>query len=435
MMRLKRKLNRRNFLKGAGAAGAATAVAGAAGLGFPRIAAGAAKKVVVVGGGSAGAIAAKYIKHMDKAIDVTLIEANDHYYTCFMSNEVIGGERKLDTLRFGYDGLAGHGVNVVKATATGVDHKKKTVTTGAGDKLAYDRLVLAPGIDVRWNKIEGYDEAAAEKMPHAWKAGAQTALLQKQLAAMPDGGTVIIAPPANPFRCPPGPYERACQVAHYLKKHKPKSKVLVIDAKNKFSKQKLFQQGWEKRYPGMIEWLPAKDNGGGVIAINTAKMTVSTEVEDYKGDVINVIPPQQAGHVAHVSGCADDSGWCPVHLDTFESTRHPGVHVIGDASIATGLPKSGYAANSEAKVCAAAVVAALNDEDMGAPSYVNTCYSLVAPDYGISVAAVYRLAADNSSVKKVAGGLTPMDASAEALRREVYYAHSWFENIVVDTFG
>ena len=431
MMRLNHKLNRRNFIKGVGAA---TATAGVAGLGFPSIAVGAAGKVVVVGGGPAGAITAKYVKQMDKAIDVTLIEANDHYYTCFMSNEVIGGERKLETLRFGYDGLAGHGVNVVKATATGVDHKKKTVATDAGD-VAYDRLVLAPGIDVRWNEIEGYDEAAAETMPHAWKAGPQTALLQKQLAAMPDGGTVIIAPPGNPFRCPPGPYERACQVAHYLKKHKPKSKVLVIDAKNKFSKQKLFEQGWERRYKGMIEWIPAKDNGGGVVAVNAAKMMVSTEVEDYKGDVINVIPPQKAGHVAHASGCADDSGWCPVRLDTFESTRHPGVYVIGDASIATGLPKSGYAANSEAKVCAAAVVAALNDGDMGAPSYVNTCYSLVAPDYGISVAAVYRLAADVSSVKKVSGGLTPMDASDDALQREVYYAHSWFENIVVDTFG
>ena len=426
------QLNRRSFIKSISATAAATSIAG---FGFPHVALGAARKVVVVGGGTAGAIAAKYIKQMDSAIDVTLIEANDHYYTCFMSNEVIGGERALKTLRFGYDGLAGHGVNVVQGMANEVDHKKKTVTTDSGDKFAYDRLVMAPGIDVRWNEIEGYDEAAAEKLPHAWKAGPQTALLYRQLEAMSDGGTVIIAPPANPFRCPPGPYERACQVAHYLKKHKPKSKVLVIDAKNKFSKQKLFEQGWKDRYDGMIEWLPAKDNGGGVVAVDPARMSVSTEVEDYKGDVINVIPPQKAGHVAHVSGCADDSGWCPVHLDTFESTRHPGVYVIGDASIATGMPKSGYAANSQAKVCAAAVVAALNDDEMGTPSYVNTCYSIVAPDYGISVAAVYRLAADKSSIKRVAGGLTPIDASDDARRREVFYAHSWFENIVVDTFS
>lgn len=427
------QFNRRNFIKGAGAA---TATAGAAaGLGFPLIASGAASKVVVVGGGPAGAIAAKYVKKANKAIDVTLIEADEHYHTCFMSNEVLGGEREFSDLRFGYKGLAKHGVNVVKARATGVDHKKKMVTTDAGRKYKFDRLVLAPGIDIRWNKIENYDEAASKRMPHAWKAGAQTTLLQKQIEAMADGGTVIIAPPANPFRCPPGPYERACQIAHYLKKHKPKSKVLVIDAKDKFSKQGLFVQGWKDRYDGMIEWIAGSETGGGVVSVHASKMSVSSELDDFAGDVINVIPPQKAGHIAQVSGCADDSGWCPVHLDTFESTIHPGVHIIGDASIATGLPKSGYAANSEAKVCAAAVVAALGGKSMGAPSYVNTCYSIVAPDYGISVAAVYRLAEDKSKINRVAGGLTPMDASDEMRRREVLYAHSWFENIVADTFA
>ncbi len=427
------QFNRRNFIK---SAGAATAVTGAAaGLGFPLIASGAASKVVVVGGGAAGAIAARYVKKMNKAIDVTLIEANEHYHTCFMSNEVLGGERQFKTLRFGYKGLARHGVNVVKAKATGVDHKKKMVTTDAGRKYKFDRLVLAPGIDFLWNKIENYDEAASQRMPHAWKAGPQTTLLKKQIESMSDGGTVIIAPPANPFRCPPGPYERACQIAHYLKKHKPKSKVLVIDAKDKFSKKGLFTQGWKDRYDGMIEWMAGSETGGGVVAVHSSKNTVSTELDDFPAEVINVIPPQKAGHIAQVSGCADDSGWCPVHLDTFESTRHPGVHVIGDASIATGMPKSGYAANSQAKVCAAAVVASLGGKSMGTPSYVNTCYSIVAPDYGISVAAVYRLAADKSKISKVAGGLTPMDASDEARRREVLYAHSWFENIVVDTFG
>jgi len=427
------QFNRRNFIKGAGAA---TAVTGAAaGLGFPLIASGAASKVVVVGGGPAGAIAAKYVKKANKAIDVTLIEADEHYHTCFMSNEVLGGEREFNDLRFNYKGLAKHGINVVKARATGVDHKKKMVTTDAGRKYKFDRLVLAPGIDFVWNKIENYDEAASERMPHAWKAGAQTTLLKKQVEAMADGGTVIIAPPANPFRCPPGPYERACQFAHYLKKHKPKSKVLVIDAKDKFSKQGLFVQGWKNRYDGMIEWIPGSETGGGVVSVHKSKMSVSSELDDFDADVINVIPPQKAGHIAQVSGCADDSGWCPVHLDTFESTIHPGVHIIGDASIATGLPKSGYAANSEAKVCAAAVVAALGGKSMGAPSYVNTCYSIVAPDYGISVAAVYRLAEDKSKINRVAGGLTPMDASGEMLRREVLYAHSWFENIVADTFA
>lgn len=425
------KLSRRTFVKASGS----TAVVGAvAGIGFPKISLGATKKVVVIGGGAGGTIAAKYIKMMDQTIDVTLIERDKNYYTCFMSNEVIGGDRNVETLRFSYGGLGKHGVNVVHEEAMKVDHDKKIVTTSGG-KYPFDRLVLSPGIDFKWNAVRGYDEAATEKMPHAYTAGEQTTLLRKQLEDMKDGGTVIIAPPANPFRCPPGPYERACQVAYYLKNNKPKSKVLVIDAKDKFSKQGLFTKAWKDLYGSMIEWIPGSDTGGGIVAVNPAKMTVSTEIEDFQGDVINVIPPQSAGQISHVSGCADDSGWCPVHLGTFESTKHSGTYVVGDASIATGLPKSGYAANSEAKVCAAAVVASLQEKPPVVPSYVNTCYSIAGQDYGISVAAVYRLAADKSKVEKVAGGLTPMDASPEALKREVQYAYSWFTNVTADMFS
>ena len=299
----------------------------------------------------------------------------------------------------------------------------------------YDRLVVSPGIDFKWGAVEGYDQAASEVMPHAWKAGSQTKILRKQLEEMDDGGVVIIAPPANPFRCPPGPYERTCQIAHYLKHHKPKSKILVIDAKDKFSKQGLFTQGWKARYDGMIDWLPAADTGGGVVSVNPGKMTVSTDFDEYNAAVVNLIPAQKAGKIAHTAGLTDESGWCPVDLGTFESKIHKGIYVIGDASIATGMPKSGYAANSQAKVCAAAVVAALDGHDMADPSYVNTCYSLVAPDYGISVAAVYRLAADRSKIEKVAGGLTPSDASPGALEREVHYAYSWYDNMVADMFG
>ena len=421
-------LNRRNFIK---AAGGATAIAS---FGFPQLVLGAAKKVVVIGGGAGGTIVAKYIKMMDQAIDVTLIERDEQYYTCFMSNEILGGERQLDSLRFSYKGLADYGVNVVYEEAIGIDYEKKIVKTNGG-KYAFDKLVLSPGIDFKWGAIAGYDEAAAQKMPHAYKAGDQTTLLVKQLEDMKDGGTVIIAPPANPFRCPPGPYERACQIAHYLKHNKPKSKVMVIDAKDKFSKQGLFQQAWKELYSGMIEWIPAADTGGGVVSVNTAKMTVSSEIDDFKGDVINIIPPQHAGHIAHVAGCTDDSGWCPVHLDTFESRKHPGVYIVGDASIATGLPKSGYAANSEAKVCAAAVVAALNEMPPVVPSYVNTCYSIVGPNYGISVAAVYRLAEDKSTIQKVSGGLTAMDASDYIRAREAQYAYSWFQNVTADMFA
>ncbi len=425
-----KKLNRRDFIK----LGGGSLVAGTTTFAIPNIALGAKKKVVVIGGGAGGAVAAKYINRAG-SIDVTLIETNKKHYTCFMSNEVIGGDRKLETIRHTYEGLKKHGINVVHSKATGVDVENKTVTTASGDTFDYDKLVMSPGIDFKWGEIEGYDKAASEIMPHAWKAGAQTTLLRKQLESMDDGGLVIIAPPANPFRCPPGPYERTCQIAHYLKHNKPKSKILVLDAKDKFSKQGLFTQGWKARYDGMVEWVPAADTGGGIKSVNPGNMSVSDDFDEHKAAVINLIPPQEAGSIARTAGLTDESGWCPVDLGTFESKMHKDVYVIGDASIATGMPKSGYAANSQAKVCAAAVVAALNDQDMADPSYVNTCYSLIAPDYGISVAAVYRLAEDRSKIEKVAGGLTPSDASPDALEREVQYAYSWYDNIVADMFA
>ena len=425
-----KSINRRDFIK----LGSGSLVAGSAGLAIPQLAIGATKKVVVIGGGAGGTIAAKYIRQSDSSIDVTLIETNKEHYTCFMSNEVIGGDRKITTIKHPYDGLKKYGINIVHSMATAIDADKKTVMTASGDSFSFDRLIVSPGVSLKYNTIEGYDEAASEVMPHAWKAGHQTALLRKQLEAMDDGGLVVIAPPGNPYRCPPGPYERACQVAHYLKHNKPKSKVLIIDAKDKFSKQGLFTQGWKARYDGMVEWVPAADTGGGITSIDAASMTVSTDFDDYQADVVNIIPPQKAGAIAEIAGLTDDSGWCPVDLGTFESTIHPGMYVIGDASMATGMPKSGYAANSQAKVCAAAVVASLNEIEMADPSYVNTCYSLVAPDYGISVAAVYRLADDRSKIAKIAGGLTPGDASPDALQREVLYAYSWYDNIVADMF-
>ncbi len=423
-------LKRRSFLK----FGSATLVAGATSLTVPNIALGATRKVVVIGGGAGGTIAAKYIRKADASIEVTLIESHKTYNTCFMSNEVIGGGRKIESLNHSYDGLKKRGINVVHSKATAIDIDNNNVLTSDGTKFDYDRLVVSPGISLKTEEIEGYDDDAALVMPHAWKAGAQTSLLRRQLEEMDDGGLVVVAPPPNPFRCPPGPYERVCQIAHYLKHHKPKSKILVLDAKDKFSKQGLFMQGWKARYDGMIEWVPGTDTGGGVTSVDAKNMVVSTEFDDFKADVANLIPPQQAGKIAQLSGLSDKSGWCPVNLGTFESKIHKGIHVIGDASIATGMPKSGYAANSHAKVCAAAIVASLNETEMAEPSYVNTCYSLVAPDYGISIAAVYRLAKDQSKIASVSGGVTPSDASAETLKRVVQYAYSWYDNIVADMF-
>jgi sulfide dehydrogenase [flavocytochrome c] flavoprotein subunit len=427
-------MNRRDFVKTTGV------IAAVGAIGLPNIVLGQGKKVVVVGGGTGGATAAKYIKMADPAIDVTLIEPNKEYYTCYLSNEVLSGERTLDSLRQGYDGLKAHGINVVHEKATGIDGEKKVVKTESGE-YPFDRCVVSPGVSMLYDKIEGYSKEVSRKLPHAWKAGEQTRILRSQLEAMEDGGVVIISTPPNPFRCPPGPYERASQIAMYLKNNKPKSKVLILDSNQKFSKQGLFTQGWEKLYGfgtenSLIEWQPGPDSA--VVSVNPENMSVETSFGDsVKGAVINIIPAQAAGQIAIDAGLTDDSGWCPVNKKSFESTLHAGIHVIGDSSIATAMPKSGYSANSQGKVAAAAVVSLLNGEDVGTPSYVNTCYSIIGKDYGISVAGVYRLSEDGGTISEVegAGGVTPMDAEPFALAREVQYAYSWYNNIVHDIFG
>ena len=439
------KFTRRNFLKVSGGA----AVAASAMSISPFAIGGAGKKVVVVGGGMGGAVAAKYIRMMDSSIEVTLIEANKDYYTCFMSNEVIGGVRDINDIKFGYTGLAKHGVKVVHGMATGIDAAKRVVKTDQGD-FAYDRCIVAPGIDFKYDGIEGYDAKVAEEIPHAWKAGSQTVTLRKQLEAMKDGGVVAMCPPPNPFRCPPGPYERASQIAMYLKKAKPKSKIIILDPKPKFSKMGLFTAGWEKYYGygsdnAMIEWkgTPKGSDDQVLQSVDAKTKTVTTGFDELKADVLNVIPAQKAGKIAFAAGLTNDAGWCPVNGKTFESTIHKNIHVVGDAAIASPLPKSGYAANSEGKVAAAAIVALLNGGKAPTPSYVNTCYSIINEDNGvmdgISVAMVYAWNEETGKIDKVkgSGGLTPgyKDTTEEMRAREVQYAHTWFENITHDTFG
>lgn len=424
------QLSRRDFVKLMGAG----ATLGA--MGFPGIS-GAAKhkaRVVVIGGGYGGCIAAKYIRMMDPGIRVVLLEQNPRFISCPLSNEVIGGERDIASITFGYHRLTRHGVHVMQAEATDIDLEKKAVRDRDGRKFYYDKVIVSPGIGFKWGAIEGYDEAASHVLPHAWKAGEQTLLLRRQLTAMDDGGVVYISAPPNPFRCPPGPYERAAQMAHYLKHHKPRSKVIILDAKDAFSKQKLFMEGWKRHYGDMIEWVAGAE-GGIVEAVDPQTRTITTQVEEFKGDVINVIPPQKAAHIAQALGLADDKGWCPVDQKTFESTVQQDVHVIGDACIAGKMPKSGYAANSQAKVCAAEIVAEINGRAAPEPSYVNTCYSIIAPDYGISVAAVYRL--DDGKIVGVegAGGLSPAEAPERTRAQEALYARSWFKNITSDMFG
>ncbi|MGD8569587.1 MAG: NAD(P)/FAD-dependent oxidoreductase [Gammaproteobacteria bacterium] len=424
-------LSRRQFLKMGGVlASAVWPLASMAISSRPR------SHVVVVGGGFGGATCAKYIKKFAPNIEVTLIERDRRFVTCPFSNLVLAGVRDMASITHGYDNLKRHyGINVVYDEVTAIDAEKRRIRTKAGTTFDYDRAVVSPGIDFLWDEVEGYSADDVTTIPHAWTAGEQTALLKRQLTAMDDGGTVIIVAPPNPFRCPPGPYERASLIAHYLKRHKRRSKVIILDAKDKFSKKPLFTAGWEKLYPGVIEWVPG--TGGGIVSrVDAREMTVYNEVgEAIKGDVINFIPHQRAGTIARQAGLTDSGGWCPVNQKTFASRLLNNIHVIGDSAIAAPLPKSGYAANSEGKMCAAAVVAAINDIDMPDPSYSNTCYSLVAPDYGISVAAVYRLADDKIVKVKGAGGLSPEQADDAFRQAEALYATGWYSSITQDMFS
>ncbi|MCB1875707.1 MAG: FAD-dependent oxidoreductase [Chromatiales bacterium] len=418
-------MNRRSFLQLA-AGSAALSVCG-----FPSlVSAGDKVSIVVIGGGYGGATAARYLLDYLPGASVTLVEKNKDYYSCPFSNEVLGGEKSMDDIKFGYDGLAAKGVKVVIDEVTGVDMDGKKVSTANSGKIPYDYLVVSPGISFRDN-IEGYD---AEVFPHAWKAGPQTVLLRKKLEAMEDGGVVMLAAPPNPFRCPPGPYERAAQIAHYLKHHKPKSKLIIMDSKDKFSKQGLFMEGYKKHYDGIVEWRSAA-NDGKVLAVNADSGELVTEFDEHKPAVANVIPAQKAGVLASSLGLTDDSGWCPVDQRTFESSVHSDVYVIGDACIAGAMPKSGYSANSQGKVCAAAIAAKVKGYEMPNPSYLNTCYSLITPEHGISVAAVYRLQDGTIAGVKGAGGLSPLNASDETRKAEAMYARSWFRNITTDLFG
>ena len=414
---------RRQFLKAAGKAAAL--------LPLPALAQGSSGRVVVIGGGFAGATCARFVKRMDPRVTVTLVEASQTFTACPFSNSVIAGLRDLTAQQFGYDKTAASGVAINFATATAVDTQARMVTLSDGVRLGYDRLVTAPGVDIRWDSLPGYTEAAAERMPHAWKAGPQTLLLRNQLEAMADGGSVIISAPANPFRCPPGPYERASLIAYYLKTKKPKSKLIVLDAKDAFSKQGLFQNAWKELYPN-LEWVPLS-KGGKVNAVDVGAMMLITDFDRYRGDVVNVIPPQKAGRIAEVAGVTNNTGWCPINPETFESTLQPGIHVIGDATIAGAMPKSAFAANAQAKVCAAAVVKLLAGQKPDETRLINTCYSLAAPDYGISIANVYR--PKDGVLVDAGGGVSPANAPASFRAQEAMFANGWFKTITGEVFG
>ena len=429
-------VDRRNFLKQLAASSLFL------GASLPTLAFGAQKRVVIVGGGTGGATVAKYLLRNDASIQIILIEKNASYLTCYMSNEVLGGDRNLESLRFSYDTLKSRGVTVVQDEVIAIEADSQQVRTKTGQIYRYDRCIVSPGIDFRFDTIAGYDAQIADtQIPHAWKAGQQTLDLRAQLESMQNGGTVVITAPPNPYRCPPAPYERASQIAHYLKQHKPSSKVIILDPKTSFAKQAQFEEAWTELYGynsanSMIEWHSGSEDAG-VVSVDSSTKTVTTAFGDqYNADVLNIIPAQKAGSIAFSADLTDDSGWCPINRQTFESERQANIHVIGDACTADALPKSGYAANSEAKVCAAAVAALLNGQQVASPSFSNGCYSVVGTDYAISILAIYRLSDDGQTIDKIpnSGGTSALNASPEKHKLALEYAHSWYKNFTSDVF-
>jgi len=414
--------NRRDFLKLAGAA-AASSLAGCAGSGGKA-------RVVVIGGGFGGATAAKYIRMWDPAIDVVLIERANVFTSCPMSNLVIGGHRTIDQIRHGYEGLRRHGVHIVHDEVTAIDTGKRVVKLERGGDLTYDRLIVSPGVDFMYGEIAGYEAALdARRVVHAWKAGTQTIELRKQLEGMKDGGVYLLSIPLAPYRCPPGPYERACQVASYFKQAKPRSKVLVFDANpDVTSKGPLFKKAWAELYKGIIEYRPQAK----AIAVDAGTMTVKFEFDSVRADVLNVLPPQRAGDIAMKAGLVTaNQRWCGIDWMSTESLAAKNVHVIGDATLSAPLmPKSGHMANSQAKVCAAAVVALLNGQAPNPdPVMNNTCYSYVSGTEVIHVASVHQWDGGKKTLIPVqgAGGVSTARNTLES-----GLAWSWAQNIWAD---
>lgn len=384
--------------------------------------------IVIVGGGFAGLAAARVLRHY---VRVSIIEPNPVYTACPFSNFVISGERSLADQQFTYDDYSHEFINDF---VTSINIDDKTISLKRGRDISYDKLILSPGISFDWSAIDGYDQDTPKIIPHAWKGGTQTQLLKDQIQAMPDGGTVIISVPAPPFRCPPGPYERASLIAHYLKTHKPRSKILILDAQDKFSKQPLFEAGWAERYGNMIERIPGSESGQ-VTQIDAKNMMVSTDFDRFKGDVINIIPAQKAGEIALNSGAADGSGWCPINATTFASTRLADVHVIGDATIAAPMPKSAFSASLQGRICGLQIAMILSGQKPLDTVLSNTCYSYLAPDHAFSVSGVYENTNGTFSSVKGASGTSPLGEFPALRQAEAAQALDWFNTITKEAFG
>jgi len=384
-------------------------------------------RVVVVGGGYGGATAAKFVKLWAPDIDVTLVEPNQHFISCPISNLVLGGNAQMGDITFSYDGLRQRGINVIRDSAVAIDAAKRQVRLAGGDSLSYDRVIVSPGIEFMSEQIPALKNADAQnRILHAWKAGAQTVALRKQLESMRDGGVYVLQIPLAPYRCPPGPYERVCQVASYFRKAKPKSKIIVLDSNPDItSKKGLFLAAWNGMYKGMIEYRPNSE----IADVDVKGMTIKLQFDNVRGDVLNVVPAQRAADIAVKSGLITaNNRWCGVDWLTCESTAVKGVHVLGDSTLSgPGMPKSGSMANQHAKVCAAAVVALIKGQPVNAdPMMMNTCYSFVSGDSAMHVASVHRYDAAQKTIAPVkgAGGVSTAASSAEAT-----YAWGWARNI------
>jgi sulfite dehydrogenase len=419
---------RRQFVKWLAASGGLAALAGCAAPGTaPRA------RVVVVGGGFGGATAARYLKLWAPEIEVTLVEPNAAFTSCPMSNLVLGGHTRIEDLTFGYEGLRKRGVRLVRDTAVAVDPDKRQVRLAGGDTLGYDRLIVSPGIDFDLGKVPGLKSPEAQnRILHAWKAGPQTVALRKQLEAMRDGGVYVLHIPRAPYRCPPGPYERVCQVADYFRRAKPKSKILVLDSNDDIqSKKGLFLQSWNGPYKGLIEYRPNSE----LEDVDAKGMTVRLVFDKVPGDVINVVPPHGAGTIARQAGLANvDNRWCTVDWLTCESTVVKGVHVLGDSTqIAPGMPKSGSMANQHGKIAAAAVIALLRGEPVDPdPVIMNACYSMVDGRNAMHVTSIHKYDPKQKTMVPVKGAGGVSDKASEL---EGAYAWGWARNIWADALG
>ncbi|MGE7958416.1 FAD-dependent oxidoreductase [Pseudomonas sp. NPDC089530] len=395
-------------------------------------------KVVVIGGGFAGATFARTLRHLAPDVKITLIEENPKYHCGPLGAEYLVDKRDEKTLTFDYTKLAAEGINIVYDRATRINAEKKCIET-RHSSYHYDRCVVAAGISFDFEHIKGHSQELANVFPHAWKGAEQLNILKKQLHEMPDGGTVLMTAPNTEYRCPPGPYERVSQIAEYLKAHKPNSKLIFLDSKERFPKQAQFELAWTKLYgygtdKSNIQWIGAKQ-GGTVTALRADTRELVCAAGTFKGDVINIIPRQKADLFTAANGLTGENGWCPVNTQTLESLKIPNVHVIGDAADAQSLPKSAFAATCQARVCALAIHSILNKQPVMTPEYMNVCFSLCGTHYAISVTVNYRQNPDSNKIDTISANITPLDAPEAQYISEVQSAYSLFDNMVTGAFG